>query len=145
VKVAGKYTLDKELAGRQDFRAAHPAHPAAQKALEQGPVNVAGPLEQTESRKRAACYAHASQNPVNGFYGTYHEKMNRFRGLECACELAEGFVATARVLRRPCPDYDQRVGSLLSTQYIAYSQRGEWRPVPIHREAMRFSAYLRFP
>ena len=92
VKVAGKYTLDKELAGRQDFRAAHPAHPAAQKALEQGPVNVAGPLEQTESRKRAACYAHASQNPVNGFYGTYHEKMNRFRGLECACELAEGFV-----------------------------------------------------
>ena len=46
----------------------------------------------TESRKRAACYAHASQDPVNGFYGTYHEKMNRFRGLECGCELAEGFV-----------------------------------------------------
>jgi len=47
---------------------------------------------QTESRKRAACYAHASQNPVNGFYATYHEMMNRFRGLECGCELAEGFV-----------------------------------------------------
>jgi len=49
-------------------------------------------ITHTESRKRAACYAHASQNPVDGFYGTYHEKMNRFRGLECACELAEGFV-----------------------------------------------------
>jgi len=49
-------------------------------------------ITRTEGRKRAACYAHASQNPVNGFYGTYHEKMNRFRGLESGCELAEGFV-----------------------------------------------------
>jgi len=46
----------------------------------------------TESRKRAACYAHASQNPVHGFYAVFHEKMNQFRGMECGCELAEGFV-----------------------------------------------------
>ncbi len=46
----------------------------------------------TEARKRAACYAHASQNPVNGFYGTFHEKMNQFRGMESGFGLAEGFI-----------------------------------------------------
>jgi LmbE family N-acetylglucosaminyl deacetylase len=45
----------------------------------------------TEPRKQAACYAHASQNP-DGFYKDYHAPMNRFRGLECGCELAEAFV-----------------------------------------------------
>jgi len=54
----------------------------------------------TEPRKRAACYAHASQDPVDGFYGTFHEKMNHFRGLECGCELAEGFV---RHCQSPAP------------------------------------------
>jgi LmbE family N-acetylglucosaminyl deacetylase len=49
-------------------------------------------ITQTEPRKRAACYAHASQDPVNGFYPSFHEKMNRFRGMECGCELAEAFV-----------------------------------------------------
>ena len=45
----------------------------------------------TEARKRAACYAHASQQP-DGFYGTYHDPMNRFRGLECGRKFAEAFV-----------------------------------------------------
>jgi N-acetylglucosamine malate deacetylase 1 len=45
----------------------------------------------TESRKRAACFAHASQNPGTGFY-KLHEKMNQFRGMECGCELAEAFI-----------------------------------------------------
>ena len=48
-------------------------------------------IGRTESRKRAACFAHASQQPEQGFY-QLHEKMNRFRGMECGCELAEGFV-----------------------------------------------------
>jgi hypothetical protein len=43
-------------------------------------------------RKPAACYAHASQNPASDFYTPYHEKMNRFRGMEGGFELAEGFV-----------------------------------------------------
>jgi LmbE family N-acetylglucosaminyl deacetylase len=54
----------------------------------------------TEPRKRAACYAHASQDPVDGFYGKFHEKMNLFRGMECGCELAEGFV---RHCQSPAP------------------------------------------
>jgi LmbE family N-acetylglucosaminyl deacetylase len=49
-------------------------------------VNIA----QTESRKRAACFAHASQHPED-FYNL-HDKMNQFRGIECGCKLAEAFV-----------------------------------------------------
>jgi LmbE family N-acetylglucosaminyl deacetylase len=45
----------------------------------------------TEPRKRAACMAHASQNPA-GFYVKDHEPMMRFRGMECGFRLAEAFV-----------------------------------------------------
>jgi N-acetylglucosamine malate deacetylase 1 len=44
-----------------------------------------------EPRKRAACMAHASQNPA-GFYGKDHEPMMRFRGKESGYRLAEAFV-----------------------------------------------------
>lgn len=44
----------------------------------------------TESLKRAACLAHASQNPAE-FYAQ-HDVMNRFRGMECGVKFAEGFV-----------------------------------------------------
>jgi LmbE family N-acetylglucosaminyl deacetylase len=44
----------------------------------------------TEKRKRAACFCHVSQNPPK-FYVS-HEAMQRFRGLESACKLAEAFV-----------------------------------------------------
>jgi len=52
-------------------------------------------ITRSESRKRAACYAHASQNPQADFY-RLHEKMHQFRGLECGCELAEAFVRHAQ-------------------------------------------------
>jgi LmbE family N-acetylglucosaminyl deacetylase len=45
----------------------------------------------TEPRKRAACFAHASQNPA-GFYVKDHEPMMRFRGMESGYRLAEAFV-----------------------------------------------------
>jgi LmbE family N-acetylglucosaminyl deacetylase len=44
----------------------------------------------TEERKRAACFAHKSQNPA-GFYD-YHDRMNRFRGMESGHKFSEGFV-----------------------------------------------------
>ncbi len=44
----------------------------------------------TEDRKRAACFAHKSQNP-EGFYA-HHDMMNRFRGLESGHKYAEAFV-----------------------------------------------------
>ena len=43
----------------------------------------------TEARKRAACFAHESQKP-EGFYEA-HDLMNRFRGREHGCKVAEGF------------------------------------------------------
>jgi len=47
-------------------------------------------ISATEVRKRAACYAHASQDPSE-FYGV-HELMNRFRGAELGVKYAEAFV-----------------------------------------------------
>jgi len=44
----------------------------------------------TEARKRAACFAHQSQNPAEWY--SLHEEMNRFRGMECGRKYAEAFV-----------------------------------------------------
>lgn len=44
----------------------------------------------TEGRKRAACFAHVSQNPDEWY--AHHDQMNRFRGLECGCKFAEALV-----------------------------------------------------
>jgi len=44
----------------------------------------------TESRKRAACFAHVSQDPAS-FYA-YHQEMQRFRGHEGGYKQAEAFV-----------------------------------------------------
>ena len=43
-----------------------------------------------EPIKRKAVFAHSSQGPVEMY--AYHEKMSRFRGLECRVEHAEAFV-----------------------------------------------------
>lgn len=47
-------------------------------------------ISETESRKRAACFAHASQHPETDFY-PQHDMMNRFRGMEIGVKYAEGF------------------------------------------------------
>jgi len=44
----------------------------------------------TESLKRKACFAHKSQEPAD-FY-PYHERMSRFRGMECGVTYAEAFI-----------------------------------------------------
>ncbi len=44
----------------------------------------------TEARKRAACFAHASQNPEE-FYAV-HDQMNRCRGMEMRAKYAEAFI-----------------------------------------------------
>lgn len=48
-------------------------------------------ITETEGRKRAACFAHASQFPETDFY-PQHDLMNRFRGMEIGVKYAEGFV-----------------------------------------------------
>lgn len=47
----------------------------------------------TEPIKRKACMAHESQKPVEMY--SYHERMSRFRGMECRAEHAEAFVSYA--------------------------------------------------
>jgi len=47
-------------------------------------------ISAVEPRKRAACYAHASQSP-DRFYAL-QDQVARFRGLECGCARAEAFI-----------------------------------------------------
>ena len=60
-------------------------------------------ITQAESRKRAACLAHASQQPETSFY-PLHERMHRFRGMECGRELAEGFVRHCQNVETSVPE-----------------------------------------
>jgi LmbE family N-acetylglucosaminyl deacetylase len=58
-------------------------------------------ITETENRKKAACYTHASQQPETTFY-PLHESMSRFRGMECGVKYAEGFVRHYQNIR---PDF----------------------------------------
>jgi N-acetylglucosamine malate deacetylase 1 len=60
-------------------------------------------ITDTESRKRAACFAHASQQPETTFY-PLHDMMNRFRGMESGVKLAEGFVRHCQNPEPAVPD-----------------------------------------
>lgn len=48
----------------------------------------------TLGKKRAACFAHASQGPADMW--SHHEQMQRFRGREAGCEAAEAFALHPR-------------------------------------------------
>lgn len=45
MKIAEKYTIDKAHECKQIFKTNDPAHPGVQKVMEQGPVNLAGPVK----------------------------------------------------------------------------------------------------
>ena len=45
MKIAEKYAIDKELECKHIFRTTDPAHPGVQKVMEQGGVNLAGPVK----------------------------------------------------------------------------------------------------
>ena len=45
MKVTEKYSIDKELECKQVYRTTDPAHPGVRKVMEQGPVNLAGPVK----------------------------------------------------------------------------------------------------
>ncbi len=48
-------------------------------------------ITSVESRKRKACYAHKSQDPVDGCY-ELHDHMNQFRGREAGVDFAEAYI-----------------------------------------------------
>lgn len=51
-------------------------------------------ITEFERRKRAACYAHASQSP-DRFY-QLQDEIARFRGIESGCKRAEGYILQAQ-------------------------------------------------
>lgn len=58
-------------------------------------------ISATEARKRAACYAHASQNP-DKFYALQSE-VARFRGIESGYRRAEAFARHPQSVKGPLP------------------------------------------
>ena len=61
-------------------------------------------ISKTESRKRAACYAHASQSPER--YYALQSQITRTRGLESGYAQAEGFIRHAESRRNLLPRAD---------------------------------------
>ena len=56
----------------------------------------------TEPRKRAACYAHASQ--TRGRYYALQDQVALFRGMESGHKRAEAFILQLQSPRGPLPD-----------------------------------------
>jgi len=67
---------------------------AAQNQAIVGPTGPNVDISAVEKRKRAACYAHASQSPDR--YYAMQDEVARFRGVESGFQRAEAFVRQAR-------------------------------------------------
>jgi sulfate adenylyltransferase len=64
MKVAEKYTIDKEQECKQIFRTTDQAHPGVQKVMEQGPVNLAGAVKVLSESYYPEMFAGIYQRPV---------------------------------------------------------------------------------
>ncbi|MCL4403088.1 MAG: sulfate adenylyltransferase [Acidobacteria bacterium] len=64
MKVTEKYGIDKEYECKQVFRTNDPAHPGVQKVMEQGPVNLAGPVRVLSESYYPEMFAGIYQRPA---------------------------------------------------------------------------------
>ena len=64
MKVTEKYSIDKEHECKQVFHTADPAHPGVQKVLEQGPINLAGPVKVLSESYYPEMFAGIYQRPA---------------------------------------------------------------------------------
>ncbi|MCX6617518.1 MAG: sulfate adenylyltransferase [Acidobacteria bacterium] len=64
MKVAEKYTIDKEQECKEVFRTTDQAHPGVQKVMEQGPVNLAGAVKVLSESYYPEMFAGIYQRPV---------------------------------------------------------------------------------
>ncbi len=64
MKVTEKYAIDKEHECKQVFRTVDPAHPGVQKVMEQGPVNLAGPVKVTSESYYPEMFPGIYQRPA---------------------------------------------------------------------------------
>jgi len=65
MKVAEKYSIDKEHECKQVFRTTDPAHPGVEKVMEQGPVNLAGPVKVISESYYPEMFAGIYQRPAD--------------------------------------------------------------------------------
>ena len=63
MKVEEKYSIDKEFECKQIFRTADSAHPGVQKVMQQGPVNLAGPVRAVSESYYPELFAGIYQRP----------------------------------------------------------------------------------
>lgn len=63
MKVTEKYTIDKEHECKRVFRTTDTAHPGVQKVMEQGPVNLAGPVKVLSESYYPEMFADIYQRP----------------------------------------------------------------------------------
>lgn len=64
MRVAEKYTIDKEYECRQVFRTTEAAHPGVKKVMEQGSVNLAGPVKALSESYYPEMFAGIYQRPA---------------------------------------------------------------------------------
>ncbi len=64
MKVTEKYSIDKEHECKQIFRTVDSAHPGVQKVMEQGPVNLAGPVKALSESYYPEMFAGIYQRPA---------------------------------------------------------------------------------
>ena len=64
MKIEEKYGIDKEYECKQVFRTTDPAHPGVQKVMEQGPVNIAGPVRVISESYYPEMFAGIYQRPA---------------------------------------------------------------------------------
>ena len=62
--VTEKYTIDQQHECKQVFRTTDPAHPGVQKVMEQGPVNLAGPVKVLSESYYPEMFAGIYQRPA---------------------------------------------------------------------------------
>jgi sulfate adenylyltransferase len=65
MQVTGKYAIDKQHECRQIFKTTDPAHPGVQKVMEQGPVNLAGPVKVVSESYYPEMFAGIYQRPAD--------------------------------------------------------------------------------
>jgi len=65
MKVTEKYGIDKEHECKQVFKTTDPAHPGVQKVMEQGPVNLAGPVNVVSESYYPEMFAGIYQRPAD--------------------------------------------------------------------------------
>ncbi|MGB9605657.1 MAG: sulfate adenylyltransferase, partial [Bryobacteraceae bacterium] len=64
MRVTEKYAIDKDYECREVFRTTDPAHPGVRKVLQQGPVNLAGPVKVISESYYPEAFAGIYQRPA---------------------------------------------------------------------------------